>query len=109
MKPRSTQIKNTGLPVLLMAFLFMTPALSFSQDGQNKNGKQHNEAIRAIQAASVASDLELSNKNQKKLSESHGVFNRFVPKNMVVSLPGATYHAGAIKYYKERGWWPPAE
>ena len=47
--------------------------------------------------------------NKKSLSEAHGVFNRFIPENMVVSLPGATYHPGAIKYYKERGWWPPAK
>lgn len=47
--------------------------------------------------------------NKKSLAEAHGVFNRFVPEKMVVSLPGAKYHPGAIKYYKERGWWPSAK
>lgn len=47
--------------------------------------------------------------NKKSLAEAHGVFNRFVPKNMVLALPGAKYHPGAIKYYKERGWWPSAK
>ena len=47
--------------------------------------------------------------NKKKLARSHGIFNRFSPKKMVVLMPGATYHPGAIKYYKERGWWPPAK
>ena len=64
--------------------------------------------------AGVAEDVvykatKATAENKKSLAEAHGVFNRFVPKNMVVSLPGAKYHPGAIKYYKERGWWPPAK
>ena len=44
--------------------------------------------------------------NKKNLAQSHGIFNSFSPEKMVAELPGATYHPGAIKYYKERGWWP---
>jgi hypothetical protein len=44
--------------------------------------------------------------NKEKLAQSHGIFNRFSPDKMVASMPGATYHPGAIKYYKEKGWWP---
>jgi len=44
--------------------------------------------------------------NKKSLAKSHGIFNSFKPERMVVDLPGATYHPGAIKYYKEQGWWP---
>ena len=44
--------------------------------------------------------------NKKSLAKSHGIFNSFKPEKMVADLPGATYHPGAIKYYKEQGWWP---
>ncbi|MFP6710835.1 MAG: TAXI family TRAP transporter solute-binding subunit [Rhodospirillales bacterium] len=44
--------------------------------------------------------------NKKSLSQSHGIFRSFKPQKMVLTMPGATYHPGAIKYYKERGWWP---
>ena len=44
--------------------------------------------------------------NKESLIKSHGIFRSFKPQKMVLPMPGATYHPGAIKYYKERGWWP---
>lgn len=42
--------------------------------------------------------------NKELLIESHGIFRGFDPEKMMASLPGATFHPGAVKYYKERGW-----
>ncbi|MCG6873965.1 MAG: TAXI family TRAP transporter solute-binding subunit [Betaproteobacteria bacterium] len=41
--------------------------------------------------------------NKKELAAAHGSFNRFDPKAMAIDLPGATYHPGAVKFYRERG------
>lgn len=43
--------------------------------------------------------------NKKALAAAHGIFNRFNPKRMAPKLAGATYHPGAIRYYKEAGIW----
>jgi len=44
--------------------------------------------------------------NKKELAAAHGSFNRFDPKAMALDLPGATYHPGAVKYYREIGLMP---
>lgn len=41
--------------------------------------------------------------NKKELAAAHGSFNRFDPKAMAIDLPGATYHPGAVKFYREAG------
>lgn len=41
--------------------------------------------------------------NKKELAAAHGSFNGFNPKAMAIDLPGATYHPGAVKYYREIG------
>lgn len=41
--------------------------------------------------------------SKKELAAAHGSFNRFDPKSMAIDLPGATYHPGAVKYYREQG------
>lgn len=43
--------------------------------------------------------------NKKDLAAAHGIFRRFNPAKMAPKLAGATYHAGAIKFYKEMGIW----
>lgn len=42
--------------------------------------------------------------NKAALAKSHGVFNRFNPANMAAAIEGISYHPGAMRYYKERGW-----
>ncbi len=42
--------------------------------------------------------------NKDLLIESHGIFRAFNPEKMMAPLPGATFHPGAVRYYKERGW-----
>jgi TRAP transporter TAXI family solute receptor len=39
------------------------------------------------------------------LAAAHGIFHRFDPAKMAPPLPGAQYHAGAIRFYKEAGMW----
>ncbi len=41
--------------------------------------------------------------NKKELAAAHGSFNGFDPKAMAIDLPGAIYHPGAVKYYRESG------
>ena len=43
--------------------------------------------------------------NKAKLAAALGVFNKFNPADMAPQLTGATYHPGAIKFYKEVGLW----
>jgi TRAP transporter TAXI family solute receptor len=43
--------------------------------------------------------------NKAALAASHGVFRQFDPAAMAPKLDGATYHPGAIKFYKEAGIW----
>jgi TRAP transporter TAXI family solute receptor len=43
--------------------------------------------------------------NKAGLVESHGVFRQFDPSKMAPKLDGATYHPGAVKFYKEAGIW----
>ena len=44
--------------------------------------------------------------NKKALAGAHGIFRRFKPGKMPGKLSGATFHAGAIRFYKEAGIWP---
>ena len=44
--------------------------------------------------------------NKAALAEAHGIFNRFNPERMVADLEGATFHPGAIRFYREAGIWP---
>ena len=43
--------------------------------------------------------------NKKALAEAHGVFRRFDPARMAPNLSGATYHPGAVRFYREAGLW----
>ncbi len=44
---------------------------------------------------------------KESLVKSFKPLATFQPKRMATKLPGATYHPGAIKFYKEVGLWPP--
>jgi TRAP transporter TAXI family solute receptor len=44
---------------------------------------------------------------KKELVASHGIFNSFKPEGMAVPAAELEYHPGAIKFYKEKGMWPP--
>lgn len=44
--------------------------------------------------------------NKAALAEAHGIFNRFNPDAMAADLEGATFHPGAVRYYREIGIWP---
>lgn len=41
------------------------------------------------------------------LIATHGIFRGFSPDKMVVDTAGVPYHPGAIKFYREKGMWPP--
>lgn len=40
---------------------------------------------------------------------SHGVFRSFAPEKMAVDTADLQYHPGAIKFYREKGAWPPVK
>jgi len=44
---------------------------------------------------------------KESLVKSFKPLGTFDPKRMATKLPGATFHPGAIKFYKEAGLWPP--
>jgi TRAP transporter TAXI family solute receptor len=44
--------------------------------------------------------------NKPDLVAGYPVFKEFEPKDMVKNVP-VPYHPGAIKFYKEKGMWPP--
>ncbi len=44
--------------------------------------------------------------NKAELAATFAVFNLFEPREMAKKLP-IPYHPGAIKFYKEKGLWPP--
>ncbi len=44
---------------------------------------------------------------KKDLVKSFKPLVSFQPQRMATKLPGATFHPGAIKFYKEVGLWPP--
>lgn len=43
--------------------------------------------------------------NKAALIETHGSFRRFDPNAMATQVEGATFHPGAIKFYREAGIW----
>jgi TRAP transporter TAXI family solute receptor len=45
--------------------------------------------------------------NKKAMAKEFPVFNLFNPERMNSNLAPVKWHAGAIKYYKETGMWPP--
>lgn len=45
--------------------------------------------------------------NKKAMASTFGVFNLFDPNRMNPKIDPIKYHAGAIKFYKEIGAWPP--
>ncbi len=47
--------------------------------------------------------------SKKDLVKSFKPLSTFDPRRMATELPGATFHPGAIKFYKEVGLWPPKE
>ncbi len=42
--------------------------------------------------------------NIKRFRRMHPAFRHLKPKNMIVNMLSAPIHAGAMKYYKEKGW-----
>ena len=45
--------------------------------------------------------------NKKALAKAFPIFNGFQQKAMAKNLGKIQYHTGAIKFYKEKGLWPP--
>ncbi len=45
--------------------------------------------------------------NKKDLAKAFPIFNLFQPKRMAKKLDVIKFHPGAIKFYKEKGLWPP--
>ena len=45
--------------------------------------------------------------NKKAMAATFGIFNLFNPNRMNPKIDPIKYHAGAVKYYKEIGAWPP--
>jgi len=39
------------------------------------------------------------------LIETHGSFRGFKPEDMATQVPGAVFHPGAIRFYREAGIW----
>lgn len=44
---------------------------------------------------------------REDLIASHGIYRSFKPENMASRPVEIDYHPGAIKFYKEKGMWPP--
>ena len=66
-----------------------------------------------ITGAHVADDIvyqvvKTVYENKAALAKAFGVFNRLVPDKMPAahSVP---YHPGAIRWYQEKGLWPPQD
>ena len=45
--------------------------------------------------------------NKKDMAAVFGALNGFDPKKMATEYDDLTYHPGAIKFFKEKGLWPP--
>jgi TRAP transporter TAXI family solute receptor len=45
--------------------------------------------------------------NKKDMAAVFPALNRFEPENMARNYDDLEYHPGAIKYYREKGMWPP--
>ena len=45
--------------------------------------------------------------NKKAMAKAFPIFNGFRQKSMAKDLGAIQYHTGAIKFYKEKGLWPP--
>lgn len=58
-------------------------------------------------AAVVYKLVKAMHDGKKELAASFAVFNLFNPQRMNKNLGPVKWHAGAIKYYKEQGMWPP--
>lgn len=51
----------------------------------------------------VYSVVKALHENKAALAETHGSFRRFDPADMAVQVEGATYHPGALRFYREAG------
>jgi TRAP-type uncharacterized transport system substrate-binding protein len=47
--------------------------------------------------------------NQKDMASVFGALNQFVPGQMATKYDDLEYHPGAIKFFKEKGLWPPRD
>jgi len=53
----------------------------------------------------VYSVVKALHENKPGLIEAHGSFRGFKPEDMATQVPGAVFHPGAIRFYREAGIW----
>ena len=53
--------------------------------------------------------LKVLAENKKALVQGFRPFATFQPKLMGKQFPGITYHPGAVRFYKEKGFWAPSK
>ena len=60
-----------------------------------------------VSADIVYKVLKAMHDNPKDMTAAFPGMRLFRPDAMAKKFPGVSYHAGAVKYYKEIGQWPP--
>lgn len=55
----------------------------------------------------VAKITKAVHDNKATLADSFKAMSRFDPDKMAPSVPGVSYHPGAVKFFEEAGMWPP--
>lgn len=91
LKPEKPRKSNPGItePIHVIAY----DALVFAHKGTS--------------ADAVYKLTKAMHDNKKPLAKAFPVFNGFQQKAMAKDLGVIKYHPGAIKFYKEKGLWPP--
>ena len=103
---RYEEILIGGYPVLLepskMNYGIIKPTYVSAMDSFYVANKDVSDEIIYNMVKAIYNGKESLVKSFKPLA-------RFDPKRMATELPGAKYHPGAIKFYKEVGLWPPKQ